>query len=394
MEKKKFIVSIGLRGFPYGTAPIQKLKMMGKSVVDGGHGFLVLSSSYVRKSKLNKDLVKEGEIDGIFFKTTSPTVFTPNTLYKKILGRISGKLNELFYILKLKRKRELDAVIVYCNRFFYSALWGAFLRILRIPVFLIYFELRSKVTNRTKWYLRLNDKIYDRFIFYFFNGFFLISDLLINHVKKYAPLKPYLNVPPIVDFKSFDIVKTVTEHPYFLFCGSLAYYEVVEFIIKSYNIMHDNKIKLYLVVNGNQDARNNLIKTISKLDLEKNIQLFSNISNEELYILYRNATALLIPLRNTPQDIARFPHKIAEYCAAGRPIVTTKIGEVVNYFDDDSALMADEYEVNLYAEKLRYVVDNPEACEKMAENSYRIGKANFDYKSFSKPIMEMMFNKL
>ncbi|NJK98319.1 MAG: glycosyltransferase family 4 protein [Chloroflexia bacterium] len=109
---------------------------------------------------------------------------------------------------------------------------------------------------------------------------------------------------------------------------------------------------------------------------------------------YRNACALLIPLRDTLQDNARFPQKIAEYCAAKRPIISTRIGEVAYYFDDNSAILAERYNINDFSEKLVYVIQNPEKCEQIAINSYEIGKKYFDYKSYALPLKEFMFHQI
>lgn len=393
MSDKKYIVAIGLRGFPYGTAPIQKLKMMGRAIVDEGHEFLVISNEYIRKSNLNSRLKKKGEIDGVHYQTTSPSVFSPKSPLKKIQYKIIGKFRELFFLFSLKRKGELDAVIVYCNKFIYTSLWGFLLNILRVPCFLIYFELRSTVSNRTKWHLRLNDKLYDRFIFYFYNGFFVISDLLISHLKKYVRHKKYLNIPPIVDFDYYGLPLEKPSNSYFLFCGSLAYFEVIKFIIESYKRVQSSETKLYLVVSGSKEAKSKLNQLISSHRLEEKVELFSNVSDEQLKDLYKNANALLIPLRNTSQDIARFPHKIAEYCASGRPIVSTKLGEVANYFNNSNAFLANNFDVEQYADKLQYILDHPEEAEIVAKNGYKLGKEMFNYKVYSKPILSLIYNK-
>ena len=46
------------------------------------------------------------------------------------------------------------------------------------------------------------------------------------------------------------------------------------------------------------------------------------------------AHGLLIPLFDDVRSTARFPTKIGEYLASGRPIVTTAVGEMPRYFED------------------------------------------------------------
>ena len=51
-----------------------------------------------------------------------------------------------------------------------------------------------------------------------------------------------------------------------------------------------------------------------------------------MYNEFFNSEALLIPLRNTIQDIARFPNKLSEYVGVSGLIITTDVGEIKDYF--------------------------------------------------------------
>ena len=65
----------------------------------------------------------------------------------------------------------------------------------------------------------------------------------------------------------------------------------------------------------------------------------------------------MIPLKNTIEDIARFPNKISEYTAAHGLIVTTNFGEVPYYFKDgDNAIVANECSVSSISHKLDELV--------------------------------------
>ena len=92
---------------------------------------------------------------------------------------------------------------------------------------------------------------------------------------------------------------------------------------------------------------------MKNIDRFRDIVLKSNIAYQDLLSLYKRADVLLIPLRDTIQDNARFPHKIGEYTASKRPILSTNSGELKYYFKDGvSALLTEEYSENAYVEKL------------------------------------------
>ncbi len=390
MDRDKYIVAIGLEGFPYGSAPAQKLKMMGMALKTKKNIFTVISHRFVRRTEQNSKLEKEGEIQGIKYLTTSPEVFSPKNKFNKFICLLKGRINEINLLVRLKRSKQLDGVIIYNSSFIYSFTNALLVRFFNVPVFLIYFELRFTLASRKEVLSNVNNFLFDRYIFSFFNGIITISEMLENHIKKYSPNTPLLIVPPIVNFLEYENIDRKKRYPYFLYCGSIAYIEVMTFVLNSYKILNNSEYKVVLIVSGDSKKLLSLKHIISDLNLESRVEIFNNISDKELKELYVNANALLIPLRNTNQDKARFPHKIAEYCASKRPIITTRVGEITNFFDDDSALIANDYDINMFSEKMKYVIDNPVRSEEIANKSYRIGYKYFNYLNYSQPLTDFL----
>ena len=107
---------------------------------------------------------------------------------------------------------------------------------------------------------------------------------------------------------------------------------------------------------------------------------------------YKNAVALLIPLRPTLQDKARFPHKIGEYLASGNPVISTNYGEVKYYFKDmENMLIADSYDINLFADKMQFVINNPIEGQRIGMNGKNMVLRIFDYR-IQAPIINNFLN--
>jgi glycosyltransferase involved in cell wall biosynthesis len=144
---------------------------------------------------------------------------------------------------------------------------------------------------------------------------------------------------------------------------------------------------LYLVINGNKNdisEINNYIDTNIKRD---KIKIFSRLSEKNLNYYYKNAMALLIPLRPTFQDIARFPHKTGEYLGTGNPVISTNYGEIKYYFKDmENMLLANSYDVKLFADKMQFVIDNPDIVKEIGIKGKNSGLSLFDYKVQAKSI--------
>ena len=61
-----------------------------------------------------------------------------------------------------------------------------------------------------------------------------------------------------------------------------------------------------------------------------------------------------------------FPHKIGEYLASGNPVISTNYGEVKYYFTDmKNMLIAESYNIDEYATKMQFVIDNPALVKKI-----------------------------
>ena len=143
---------------------------------------------------------------------------------------------------------------------------------------------------------------------------------------------PILKISAFVDFKLFEKQRKKPENfEYFLFCGAAAYFRTISFIIDSYS-KYNLDSQLVLVINGTNEEISKIQQYIQVNGDVNKIKIVSNLLFEQLIAYYQNAKALLIPLNFNQQDKARMPHKVGEYCASRRPIISSKWGEVDYYF--------------------------------------------------------------
>jgi glycosyltransferase involved in cell wall biosynthesis len=200
-------------------------------------------------------------------------------------------------------------------------------------------------------------------------------------------------VPPIIDFEKFSRIQNKPkENNYFLYCGSVQYSDVIEFIIEAYRNSRSESqgVLLILVLSGPTEI---ISKIESSIREDKTIKILTGLSYEDLIGYYKNAKALLIPLQDNLQDKARFPFKISEYTAAGRPIITSDSGAVVDYFKDgENALLAKTGDLGDFSMKLDFIIEHPEKAEQIARNSHALGHQYFNYKSYAMLLSNFLFN--
>jgi glycosyltransferase involved in cell wall biosynthesis len=158
--------------------------------------------------------------------------------------------------------------------------------------------------------------------------------------------------------------------------------------VDSFCLLNNDAVCLYLVVNGNKEQREKLEDYLHLSSQKNKIKIFSNVDQDKLDTYYKNATGLLIPLRPTTQDEARFPHKIGEYLASGNPVISTNYGEVKHYFTDgQNMLIAENYDIRSFADKMQFVLDNIPEAKKIGESGREMASKNFDYKLYGEKII-------
>ncbi len=130
---------------------------------------------------------------------------------------------------------------------------------------------------------------------------------------------------------------------------------------------------------------------INSSTVEKQIILKTDLPKNQLWGYYKDATALLIPLNFNQRDKARFPHKIGEYCAVGRPIITCDWGEIPVYFrNNENAIILRNNDAKELRNALELIENNPELREKLGQGTLKLAREHFDYKLYGAGILNFI----
>lgn len=387
----KHIVYLGETGFPYGLAPIQRQILISLGLVEAGAHVLVVSNKGVFSQSKVIDLNPSGTYRGIDYQYTSGEIYRRQQFWARNLLKIRGIIKEFGLILKLKKQKKIDAAIVATMRFQSIFYYFLLSRFLKFKILLNYVECNSAIANRSKWRDRVNDFLIDRWGICCADAVLPISEYLKNYVQKICPNTPQLKIPIIGDFSSnFEKIDNI-EVPYFLYCGSASYLELIEFIIEAFEKITFEHVYLYLVVSGDAEDLKRFDERVEVSIKRSKIRVFSGIPFQDLLKKYREAIGLLIPLRNNTQDIARFPHKIGEYLASGVPVITTRFGEIEHYFTDGkNAVISDRYEIEEFSKKMKFVLEHPEEAREIGEEGRNLGRKEFDYKELGSSLFKFI----
>ncbi len=390
------IVWLGDIGFPVGLAATQKSYLVCKGLAECDVKPTVISRKSPHRKNADIDIQAEGTVDGIDYIYASGIPYRPEGFLIRNLTKVRGLIGEICILYGMKRKGGLDAAILHTQNFSAIVFYRILSTLLRFPLVMAYVELYSSLATESGIRHKLNVYLYERYGFMLLNGIMPISEYLVDFVEKRTPSIPLMKLPMIADFERFKHQdnRRNSDERYFLFCGGAIYLEVIVFVLRVFELLDaSDEIKLYLVCGGTDCQMTALRKEIDASSKSDMIRLFSGISNEHLTCLYSGAHGLLIPLRETLQDTARFPHKLGEYFASGNPVVTTAVGEVAHYFTDgDSVLIADNYDVVQYAAKIQFLLENPRQAARIGKRGRALAQEYFDYRMYGPKVRNFISN--
>lgn len=379
---------VGTNGFPIGMAQVQRQLNISRALEKGEVDVTVISRwGAIKEATSASGISSAGVFRGVKYQFCSGTPLYPkNKLLRNIL-KLRGLVVEFWQIMRRSQRDRLDFLLVNTMSLATLKYYRALSRAFRIKLIYDYVEEIGALRDGL-------DAKFDEELCTLVDGVTYISDRLGQNLKTNGFVGPKLKVLPVTDYEVFSESSKANsgrDSNYILYCGSLAYLEVVSFVINAFSKASIGDWKLLLVVHGNEQRKKELNDQINASSKSDAIKVRSGLSEEELISAYYRAKALLIPLRDTVQDTARFPHKISEYLATGRPIVTTGNGEIPSYFKHEvDAFIADRFEVKPYAKQLERVYNDQNLADKVGSNGLKKGLQLFDYQSLSNSLINFL----
>lgn len=381
------ILFLGTQGFLYGMAEVEKQTLIARALQEQG-----CDITFICNKSFNYESIIPfmGEFKGIkYIYTNLTSKRCRNKLLNKVLWQI-GSIIEKFYLLFA----NFDFAIVNSRNYKEIELYAKLIHFRKRKIFLTHVEdFRSMHPNANK--NKLKEIIdFEKKTWKIIDGAFPISEELFRQVRLSNTNLPLLKVPVLVDINDALIAKddNPIEENYFMFCGSADYVDTVKFIIDGFECSNSNS-KLLLVLGGSKSNLDILNYRINQSFFKEGIIVKSTLSKEQLWGYYKNALCLLIPLNFDQRDKARFPHKIGEYCAVGKPIITSNWGEIPTYFyNNENSILLESNDSLELGNAMRKIEENSELREKIGRNAFDLAINEFDYRLYGEKISKFINN--
>jgi glycosyltransferase involved in cell wall biosynthesis len=334
MINPKKVLYVGSFGFPYGSAIVYRMLQIATILNNIGYKTLVINRRglHNKEYSIREGIKVYGKFKDISYIHTSLNSYRPNNYIVRNIFKAFGFVIE--FLIIIYQRIFCNSKLMVCNSTDLTTLRYYFYlsRLFRLKFVYDYVEFVDSLNNRDANSISELKLKFDNNINKYADFHIVISKYLDVYLSELDGKAKKIIIPPTQNFNFFDnIQKLSSNQKYFMYCGGIGYINAIKFLINAYSKSSatENDIMLYLVISGGDSkTMKQLQREIDELSCCKNIFILSQLPYDLLISYYKSSEALLLPLRNTIQDMARFPFKICEYLASKRPIITSNVGVV------------------------------------------------------------------
>lgn len=217
-----------------------------------------------------------------------------------------------------------------------------------------------------------------------------VSKKMMHHlnIEKKVPLNKMIYATNGVDldfFKCVDEEKTKKLREFFNFqnkivfgyIGGFQFYQGIERFIEVAKKIEDKRA-VFLIVGGMKDS------------IEGNVFFISHVSRNEICDYYSLCDVLVLPRPSYIGTEVAAPTKFAEYCAMGKPILTTNMGDAADFVRQYKNGVVVQNNDSEYLEKgiFEFLNLDHDTLIKMGINSRKLAEDEFSWKKVSDDIIK------
>lgn len=387
--------------FPHGMAGTNRIKCYVKALQQSGvQCEVVVFTRTEIYSKPPKNTMGKGVSDGMPFIYVGGTPLRHKNVVIRKLNDFADRWRTLLFLSR--NLQEGDIVLSYCGVYARYINWIIDLTHSRGAKFVrdlceLPYGTSKETSNKIKWRKFTLTKQFLKC-----DGFIAISDSLAELAGKYkrADAKIF-KVPIMVDFDKYSLPDKECEASvkYIFHSGTLTEQkDGVLGMIEAFGLaLQKLSVPIMFISTGNKENsphREAINELICKYHLENKLVFMGYLQESELKEYLSKASLVIINKYETQQNKYCFSTKLAEYMAASKPVIITRVGEAMNWLTDNKdAYIVEPHDTNALAEKIVEAFTNSEKRHVIANNGLKTCKTCFDYKNYGDKLVDF-FTKL
>ena len=373
--------------FPNGMAGTSRLRLLSRALVESGADVLVLCSQASERPPQVENTALRGEVQGVRFEYMTWTTARHDSLFMRRIIAGWGWVHTAWKLAGLRWSGHADVAYVWPDaapRWHHLA-GQVVLRALSTPGV---WELNEKPWSLTPPTIvrRLWSPLAGMAGVVPISGF--LTEWVGDEARRLRRFVEIIEVPIVVDVEEQPLSDYPVGDPRtVVFAGSPVYGKTIRFIFTAMQRVWKEVPDCRLVVAGANEGDPRALWLYEEARQEPRICVPGYVDREELLALYRQASALLIPMFENANAIARFPTKLGEYLASGRPVVTSAVGEVPRFLQDGlSAIVCAPGDADAYAEAILALLRDPGTAAAIGREGRRVAEERFDYRLYAEKL--------
>jgi glycosyltransferase involved in cell wall biosynthesis len=391
-------VLITSANFPKGSAAANYLNLFCKGLILSGNNIEVyLLKGYFLGGRKTDDAKRNLTDYGVPY-TYLGFINRSSKKMVKIIGDIYGMFSLTWLLVSYFKYRKCATIFAYNNELHHSLLLNCYCKITGInivtfvPEYYDISEFSGNLFHKLRWYSFLLN-------FHYINR---LSDKLIvfsqyiknRYIEKRYPERNILVQPNLTDFDFWN--KDDNNICFNIgYSGTPYKKDGIEDLLSAVGLLQKKNIEVTLLIVGDVVNENSIIPSLAefceKLGIRKSVTFTGLVPIEDVKDWLNKCEVLAITRPNIVQAVAGFPTKIGEYFASRKTVLSTRIGEVVNYFKDmQEIVFAEPDNPQSIADKLDWILENKNESKKIAMNGYIRAKELLNYKDKVPAIMEFV----
>ncbi len=362
-RRLRVVIVIRSYGFPEGMAATNRVRLLGRALLEHSVDVRVICMRVSEDSSDVRNRRVSGIADGIPFVYTPGSTVRSGSFVVRRLREATGYVRTLSLLRRLKQRGLLDCVFLADGG---SERWYASVYVLlqwldrlSVPVITELNEFpRMQTWLPGSLMGRLSHLSGARAAVTISSW---LSEWAAAEARRIGRTVDVVEIPILVD------VDEQEPSPYqagdlFVYSASPAYKRDLAFVFRAMRHVWRRRPEARLMVTGMRAEDISVIidgeRVRTAVD-DGRIRISGYVDRAVLLAAYREAAGLLIPLRDDVRSRARFPSKLGEYLASGRPVVTCLAGEVRRFLlDGATAYIATPDDVGAFADKIIDVLDD------------------------------------
>jgi glycosyltransferase involved in cell wall biosynthesis len=392
----------GSEGYPYGFGGAARITLVGKALQAAGLKFHIL---HCGPSPLLENTLRRGIHKGISFEYTT-SLAKPKNRLARLLVYARAVMGLTWELVRLRAAREQITVYLYHMHGSLNLIAGALCQCLGVPL----------VQEMCEWWLEdpgcsaLTHWLFRGRMFKASTGLLVISKEIERRAReRAAKVNPHLAIyrlHTVVDLDRFAVAlppshPTDNQIANFVWCGTVDGWVLdVMFLLSALaHVRRSRPCRLMLIGNYSDPIAAVITQKAASLGLSVDcsdrsantsrrsfgdVCLAGFVDEATLLASFRDATALLLPLWDDDRSKTRMPNKLGEYLASGKPVITSRVGDLTDFLADGvNAFLARPGDERDFADRMLTILGDPQMAARIGAAGRQVCEQHFDYRVHS-----------